>query len=185
MIKLSTLKTDPSNPRKIDEKDFEQLKKSLQTFPRMMELRPIVIDETGTVKAGNQRLKALKELGYKEIDDLWVKKAIDFTPQQLREFMLKDNDHAGEFDWEILKDDWDSKELVDWGIANHSTLPDQEPEPPPPGQEQVSFTKTKTAFIKIVFKTPKQLQKAESEVKLLLEKYKGANYSVSAGGKQG
>jgi len=187
MIKLSTLKTDPTNPRKINEKDLEQLKKSLQDFSKMMELRPIITDENNIVKAGNQRLKALKELGYKEIPDEWVKKAVDFTPQQLREFMLKDNDHAGQFDWQLLKDDWDTKELVDWGITNH-TEPPEPPEPDkeslPPREEKVSFTKTNTAFIKIIFKTAKQLQKAEPEIKILLEKYKGANFTVSAGGKQ-
>jgi len=181
MVKLSTLKPDPGNPRKINDAEFKQLVKSLQDFPKMMELRPIITDDDNIVKAGNQRLRALKELGYKEIPPEWVKKAVDFTPQQLREFMLKDNDHAGQYDWQILKDDWDAKEIIDWGITNLSEPPDLEP--PPPNEEKVSFTKKNTAFVKIIFKTPKQLQKAEPEIKILTEKYKGAIFTVSAGGK--
>jgi len=180
MIKLSTIKPDSTNPRKITAKDLEQLKKSLTDFPKMMELRPIIIDEGNIVKAGNQRLKALKELGYKEIPDEWVKKAVDFTPQQLREFMLKDNDHAGEYDWKMIKADFDGEELLNWGFEIPETEDEKED---PPKKENVAFQATKTAFIKITFKNPKQLQKAEPEIKTLLEKYKGAELKVSAGGK--
>lgn len=180
MIKLSTLKEDPGNPRKITDADFNQLVESLRTFPKMMELSPFIIDENSIIKRGHQRKKALLKLGYTEIPDEWVKRATDFTPQQLREFMLKDNSHSGEFDWEILKTDWNTEELLEWGFE----LPEPENQKEdPPKKENVSFQATKTAFIKIVFKNAKQLQKAEGGIKTFLEAFKGAEYTVSAGGK--
>lgn len=116
MIKLSKLKLNPGNPRKIAEAKMERLKKSLQDFERMMELRPIVVDEGWTVLGGNMRLQALKQLGFKEVPDEWVKMAEGLTEEQKREFIIKDNVGFGEWDWEMLGNEWESGQLTEWGL---------------------------------------------------------------------
>jgi hypothetical protein len=116
MIKLSTIKSNPNNPRVIKDEKFEKLKKSIQDFPKMMELRPMVINADNIVLGGNMRLKALKELGYKELPDEWVKRAEDLTEDEQRQFIIKDNVGFGEHDWEMLASEWDVEQLEDWGL---------------------------------------------------------------------
>lgn len=116
MIKLSTIKSNPNNPRIIKDSKFKKLVKSIKDFPKMMELRPMVINKDNIVLGGNMRLKALKELGYKEVPKEWVKRAEDLTEDEQRQFIIKDNIGFGEHDWEMLQADWDLSELEDWGL---------------------------------------------------------------------
>ena len=115
-MKLSEIKQNPNNPRTIKNDKFEKLVKSIQEFPKMMELRPIVINSDNIVLGGNMRLKALKQLGYKEIPDSWVKRAEDLTEEEARRFIIADNVGFGEHDWEMLKTEWDIDELSEWGL---------------------------------------------------------------------
>ena len=124
-MKLSEIKQNPNNPRTIKNDKFEKLVKSIQEFPKMMELRPIVINSDNIVLGGNMRLKALKQLGYKEIPDSWVKRAEDLTEEEARRFIIADNVGFGEHDWEMLKTEWDIEELSEWGLD----IPDFEIEP--------------------------------------------------------
>src|SRR5690606_24155874 len=82
----------------------------------MMELRPMVVNSDNIVLGGNMRLKALKELGYKEIPKEWVKNADDLTEDEQRQFIIKDNVGFGEHDWEMLQAEWDLSELEEWGL---------------------------------------------------------------------
>tara|TARA_R110000787_G_scaffold39440_6_gene98824 strand:- start:1026 stop:1601 length:576 start_codon:yes stop_codon:yes gene_type:complete len=116
MIKLSTIKPNPNNPRVIKDHKFEKLKKSINEFPKMMELRPMVINDDNIVLGGNMRLKALKDLGYKEVPSEWVKQAKELTEDETRRFIIADNVGFGEHDWEILANEWDSLELDEWGL---------------------------------------------------------------------
>ena len=116
MIKLSTIKPNPNNPRVIKDHKFEKLKKSINEFPKMMELRPMVINDDNIVLGGNMRLKALKDLGYKEVPSEWVKQAKELTEDETRRFIIADNVGFGEHDWDLLANDWDSQELNDWGL---------------------------------------------------------------------
>lgn len=115
-VKLSNLKPNPKNPRVIKDDKFKRLVQSLKDFPQMMELRPIVVDADMVVLGGNMRLKAIQELGMKEIPDSWVKKASDLTEDQKRQFIIKDNVGFGEWDWDALANEWDENELKDWGL---------------------------------------------------------------------
>jgi hypothetical protein len=115
-MNLSKIKINPNNPRVIKDDKFEKLKKSIKDFPKMMELRPMVINSDNIVLGGNMRLKALKELGYKEVPDEWVKRAEDLTEDEQRQFIIKDNVGFGEHDWEMLATEWDADELSDWGL---------------------------------------------------------------------
>lgn len=116
MIKITKIKSNPNNPRIIKDDKFKKLCKSISELPKMMELRPIVVDENFIVQGGNMRLKALTELGYKEIPDEWVKQAKDFSEDELKEFIIKDNVGFGEWDWDDLANNWDVEKLEDWGL---------------------------------------------------------------------
>jgi DNA modification methylase len=115
-MKLSEIKSNPNNPRVIKDHKFEKLKKSISEFPKMMELRPMVINDDNIVLGGNMRLKALKDLGYKEVPDEWVKRAKDLTEEETRRFIIADNVGFGEHDWEMLANEWNTEELEDWGL---------------------------------------------------------------------
>jgi len=116
MIKLSTIKPNPNNPRIIRNEKFEKLKRSIEEFPEMMELRPIVVDETNTIIGGNMRFRALQELGKKEVPNNWIKKASELTENQKKRFVITDNASFGEWDWEAIKSDWDLGFVADWGV---------------------------------------------------------------------
>ena len=115
-VKLSTIKSNPNNPRLIKDAKFEKLKKSISEFPKMMELRPMVINADNVILGGNMRFKALKDLGYKEVPEEWIKRAEDLTDEEARRFIIADNVGFGEHDFDILANEWDVQELEDWGL---------------------------------------------------------------------
>jgi hypothetical protein len=113
-VKINSIKTNPKNPRLIKDDKFKKLVKSIQEFPQMLELRPIVVDENNIILGGNMRYKACIEAGLKEI---FILKAEDLTEQQKDEFIVKDNVGFGEWDWDILANEWDTDKLQDWGLS--------------------------------------------------------------------
>ncbi len=119
-MKLSQLKSNPNNPRLIKDDKFKKLVTSLREFPEMMEKRPMVCvtDDDGKLYplGGNMRLKALKEIGYKEIPDNWVMLADEWSEEKRKEFTIKDNVSFGSFDWDMLANEWDVEELTEWGV---------------------------------------------------------------------
>ena len=125
-MKLKDIKPNKANPRTIKDDKFRKLLNSIQEFPKMMELRPMVIDADGTVLGGNMRLKALQELGYTEIPDTWVRRAADLTDEEKQRFIIADNVGFGEWDWEELANEWDAGDLADWGLdmPGFDVLPD-------------------------------------------------------------
>lgn len=115
-MNIKDIKTNPDNPRVIKDDKFKKLVKSIKEFPQMMELRPIIVDEKNIIQGGNMRYKALVELGYKEIPDNWVKQGKELTEEQWKEFVIKDNVGFGEWDYDLLANDWDSEKLAEWGM---------------------------------------------------------------------
>ena len=115
-MKLKDIKPNKANPRTIKDDKFRKLLNSIQEFPKMMELRPMVIDSDGTVLGGNMRLKALQELGYTEIPDTWVRRAADLTDEEKQRFIIADNVGFGEWDWEALANEWEVVDLEAWGL---------------------------------------------------------------------
>ena len=115
-MKLTDIKPNPDNPRVIRDEKFKKLCKSIQDFPKMMELRPIVIDSNNVVLGGNMRLKALQSLGFKNVPDSWVKRADDLTEEEKKRFIITDNAGFGEWDWDILANEWEANELAQWGL---------------------------------------------------------------------
>ena len=112
-VKLSEIKVNPNNPRLIKDDKFTKLVTSIKEFPEMLDIRPIVVNTDMVVLGGNMRLKACKEAGIKEVPIII---ADNLTEEQQREFLIKDNVSGGEWDWEVLANEWDSEELADWGL---------------------------------------------------------------------
>jgi hypothetical protein len=112
-VPINTVKANPNNPRIIKDDKFAKLVKSINEFPQMLNLRPIVVNDDMVVLGGNMRLKACKEAGLKEIP---VIKASELTEQQQKEFIVKDNVGYGEWDWDDLANNWDASELEEWGL---------------------------------------------------------------------
>jgi len=126
--KISKLIENDANPRKIQRKSYEALKKSLQEFPEMKQLREIVVDENLTILGGHQRIFALRDLGY---TDVTVKQVTGLTAKQKREFIIKDNTSSGDWDSDILANQWEATELEDWGFKDFN-FGDINPEPKEP-----------------------------------------------------
>ena len=112
-IKIYKIKTNPKNPRIIKNDKYKKLVKSIQEFPEMLKLRPIVVDENMMVLGGNMRLKACKEAGMKEV---WIDIAEGLSDEQKDEFIVKDNVGFGEWEWDMLANEWDSVKLAKWGL---------------------------------------------------------------------
>lgn len=115
-MKVSTLKKNPGNPRQIKGEKLELLKASVGGFQKMMALRPMIVDENNVVLGGNMRLAAIKALGLKEIPDDWVKQVTDLTADEKAEFVIKDNNSFGEYDWDAIANEWSDYPLADWGL---------------------------------------------------------------------
>ena len=113
LANIQQIRNNENNPRIIKDYKFKQLVKSIKEFPEMLKLRPIVVNSDMVVLGGNMRLKACKEAGLKEV---WILKADELTEQQQREFIVKDNVGFGEWDWDVLANEWDNQQLEDWGI---------------------------------------------------------------------
>jgi ParB-like chromosome segregation protein Spo0J len=115
-MKLKDIKPNPNNPRVLRDDKFQKLKQSITEFPKMLSLRPMVIDENNVVLGGNMRLRALQELGFNEIDEAWVKRSSDLTEEEKKRFIIADNVAFGEWDWDTLANDWEVVDLEAWGL---------------------------------------------------------------------
>jgi hypothetical protein len=144
-MQLSAIKVNPKNPRLIKDAKADKLMQSLLSFPQMLSLRPIVVDASNIALGGNMRLSTIKRIvdltpdefnawisnsgateeaaqvwqqvrETKKIPDKWILKAADLTEDQQREFTIKDNVSGGEWDWDVLANEWDAPELVEWGL---------------------------------------------------------------------
>lgn len=112
-VKTTDIHANENNPRILKDDKFKKLVQSIKDFPEMLEIRPIVVNNDMMVLGGNMRLKAIQEIGLKEIP---IIKAENLTEEQQREFLIKDNVGFGEWDWDALANDWDADELKDWGM---------------------------------------------------------------------
>lgn len=112
-VNIKQVLPNPDNPRFIKDYKFEKLVKSIREFPQMLDLRPIVVNQDMIVLGGNMRLKACEEAGLKEVPIIF---ADNLTPEQEKEFIIKDNSSFGEWDWDLLANEWDVDQLNDWGM---------------------------------------------------------------------
>ena len=110
-VKLSDIKLNPNNPRLIKDDKFKKLVQSIIDFPEMLKIRPIVVNEDMIILGGNMRFKACKEAGLKEVP---IIKTSGLSAEKQREFLIKDNVSGGEWDWNLLANEWDEIKLVEW-----------------------------------------------------------------------
>ena len=112
-VDIRQVRPNPNNPRVIKDSKFQKLVKSITELPQMLELRPIVVNKDMIVLGGNMRLKACEAAGLTEVPVVF---ADNLTPEQEMEFIIKDNSSFGEWDWDLLANEWDVEQLQDWGI---------------------------------------------------------------------
>jgi DNA modification methylase len=110
--KISEVKLNPNNPRLIKDDKFKKLVQSIKDFPEMLSIRPIVVNQDMIILGGNMRFRACKEAGIKEIPVIIT----DLPEDKQREFLIKDNTSGGEWDWDMLANEWDTDELEAWGL---------------------------------------------------------------------
>lgn len=110
--KVSDLKGMKNNPRKLGKHDADHLQKSLEKFGQC---EPVVINADGTIIGGHQRVRTLKKIGKKEVD-VYVPN-IPLSDQEINELNIRLNRNAGEWDFDILANDWDLDELLSWGFT--------------------------------------------------------------------
>ena len=171
--KLSEVKLNPNNPRLIKDDNFKKLVQSIKDFPEMLDIRPIVVNADMVILGGNMRFKACKEAGLKEVPIII---ANNLTEEQQKEFLIKDNVSGGEWDFEMLGNEWNVDELTDWGLEIPIFMDE------PSYEDLIGEEKNKPASMKITFKTVEQLQEAENDIQELIDrKFQGAFYSISAG----
>jgi ParB-like chromosome segregation protein Spo0J len=112
-VKISDIKINPNNPRLIKDEKFNKLVHSIKEFPEMLAIRPIVVNSEMVVIGGNMRLKACKDAGLKEVPIII---ADNLTEEQQKEFVIKDNVGFGDWDWQIIAEEWGTESLEDWGL---------------------------------------------------------------------
>jgi len=111
-VAIGELKPNPNNPRIIKDDKFKKLVQSIKDLPEMAEVRPVVVNTDMVVLGGNMRLKAMREAGWKEVSI----EVVDWDEDKQRQFIIKDNVSGGEWDWEMLANQWDAEELNEWGL---------------------------------------------------------------------
>ena len=113
LISIKKIKPNPKNPRTISPKKFKALVSSVKEFPEMLEVRPIVVDENMVILGGNMRFKAIVEAGFKEV---YIIRAENLTEAQKDEFIIKDNANYGDWDWDVLANEFKQDNLLHWGM---------------------------------------------------------------------
>lgn len=111
-LPISKIKPNAKNPRFIRDEAFINLVQSVKDFPEKLEARPIVLNQDNMILGGNMRFRALKEAGVKEVPVMIV----DWPEEKQREFIIKDNVSGGEWDWDVLANEWDKEQLTSWGL---------------------------------------------------------------------
>jgi hypothetical protein len=124
-MKITDIKLNDENPRFIYDERMDKLVASIKQFPKMMKLRPIIVDNEGVILGGNMRYRALLKLGYKELPNDWVKRAEDLTDAEKEEFIVKDNVQFGAWDMDALANQWDEAKLEEWGVDFPFVNPDE------------------------------------------------------------
>ena len=125
-VKTTDIHANENNPRILKDDKFKKLVQSIKDFPEMLEIRPIVVNNDMMVLGGNMRLKAIQEIGLKEIP---IIKAENLTEEQQREFLIKDNVGFGEWNWDDLANDFNAEDLADWGLDLPKVIDEVEEEP--------------------------------------------------------
>lgn len=184
-MNIKEIKPNGENPRYITDAKFKKLIKSIKEFPEMLEVRPLVIDEDNVVLGGNMRLKALESAGVFEVP---VHRVTGWSEKQKREFIIKDNIGYGEWDYDLLANNWNTELLNEWGLnlwdakEDYFDLDDSdEPQEREPSLADDDYSKfeivmlhdNKIRFLKILsdIKSDYMLDKQEDAIVKLIDIY--------------
>ena len=171
MIKVSNIKNNPNNPRTINDDKLEKLKRSIKSFPEMMEKRSMicVTDVDGKLYplGGNMRLRAIKDLGMKEIPKSWVSMADEWTEEQRREFIIKDNANLGDWNLEDLQENWDLDLISEWGVDLELDEVEESTE-----KEQIDLSDDVNGFFEVVVTADSEREQEEIYNDLIERGYK-------------
>jgi ParB-like chromosome segregation protein Spo0J len=163
LVKITEVKLNPNNPRLIKDDKFKKLVQSIKDFPEMLNIRPIVVNQDMIILGGNMRYKACKEAGLKEIPIIKT----DLTEDQQREFLIKDNTSGGEWDWDILANEWNAEQLESWGLDVHISLEskDNNAEDIVEAEQSVQLIPGKE-YLLIIFDNDIEFEEAKKELQL-------------------
>jgi len=174
-IKINKLQPASYNPRQISTKQYKDLKESIEKFDLV---DPIIVNKNGNVViGGHQRLKVCKELKHTEIDCV----VLDLTKEEERELNIRLNKSGGEFDLDILANEFEIEELKDWGFKEIDLGLNIDKIEEPNLDELTDDLKNKPPTIKITFDNINDLKLAEKEIKQMIKIYDNSFYSVSFG----
>lgn len=117
-INNGQLKGLPKNPRLVKNAKYDKLKESITNYPEMLAWRSLLVYPLDNGKyiivGGNMRYRAMKELGHKEAPVFIIPKE---TPiEKIKAYTILDNNGFGEWDWDLLANEWDADMLDDWGL---------------------------------------------------------------------
>lgn len=175
-LSISKIKPNTYNPRYIKDAKFKKLVSSIKEFPEMLELRPIVVDEEMTILGGNMRYRACVEAGLKELP---VKIAKGLTEKQKREFIIKDNVGFGDWEWDMLANEWDNIKLGEWGLdiwqPEESISNEKDYSINSLDEKLGRFLDAKIKNITIPFET-EEFSKVVEKLEILLDRYKCQDY---------
>lgn len=180
-IDIKTVNLNPSNPRKITDEQFAKLKASIQRVPKMLQFRPLILNDRNQVIGGNMRLLAMISLGFK---DAYVVKAADLTEEEIRQIIILDNVSFGMWDYDMLGNTgYEHDELVSWGMPDFDIGSDSASPSGKDAKDGDALGKgedvDKKPTITITFKTAGQLANAREEIEQVIAKYKGATVAVA------
>lgn len=164
---LKKLKENPKNPRTLSKEQGKHLEESLSKFGQC---EPVVINQNGLIIGGHQRVRSLKKLGYKDVDVYVPDRELD--EKEVEELSIRLNKNTGEWDWEILGNEWEVEDLLKWGFT--------------PEELQIETiesidsdeNKKKSVYMHITFLKEEDLQEAENKISEIIDRYQGATYKI-------
>lgn len=173
--KISDLKDYHKNPRRLSKEQYEHLKTSIDKFGLID--KPIITKDNILI-GGHQRIQILKKENIKEVE-CWVSDQ-ELTEKDIEELNIRLNKNTGEWDFDILANEWEIDDLLKWGF-NPDELEIKNFDQIPNIDDLIADNANKPPIIKITFESQIEFDKAETEIKQIIEKYETAIYSVSAG----
>ena len=164
--KIKDLKNNPKNPRRLSKHDAEHLRKSIDSFGQC---EPVVVNTDGSIIGGHQRVRIMKRLGYKEVD-VYVPERL-LSDKEADELNIRLNRNHGEWDFDILANEWEIPDLVEWGFLFEEIGINEDD--PQNAKEEIA-----KSVMTISFAKPEDLQHAENRISVILDEYEGCAYKI-------
>ena len=168
----------PKNPRYLKESEHDKLKKSLTDSPEFLEYKPLMVyamDNGNYVTiCGNMRLRVANELrldGHSEFDTIpCVVLKADTPIEKIKEYAIKDNVQAGNWDWdELANGEWETDDLQDWGVDCSFLNTDEDDTDIDELFEDAQNTDSKVKDIKLSIHIPQELEDKVDEIKEIIK----------------